>query len=350
MIQMSDMPEDFVPQTELERAYIQSTGLDPRRLYDRAWQSKNRGDFAMAVGQSAALVSKSVLKNREDWLIAALELLNFGIEKLTEHQKFSLFKCCAHVVRTLFDDGFELTDKYVSVIMHLMLRLFFCAGELRGVQIVCMMRLLHGIYGGPHWLSAFSFLASESGHPTAPIGMLDASMTDAQREFFGNSPLSMDSKKRLTRENYWRNKVKPPAAQPTLGAGSPNEVSVGSRKLPRNEIKTKSAQLDDFHEDLVAIIEKHGFRSPQTVQALVRLAEFADDEKLVPVDQYLSDLAGIIEDDSVDISQFDLRRIYLVSGRVQSEKHLLPVAEKLQRLVFSRREKDLCCYGTGKGT
>ena len=134
------MTEDFVPETELERAYIQSIGWESHRLWRRARGSTEQEQWAVAAGLNVSRILDCAQNNRASTLVRTLESINFIVGNLNEPQKVSLFKCLADLTHRLLELDFELESKYVTVVLQLMLRLFFRAGELRGADIVCMMR------------------------------------------------------------------------------------------------------------------------------------------------------------------------------------------------------------------
>lgn len=354
--------QEFVPETELERAYIQSTSWESHRLWRRARVSAEQEQWAFAAGLNVSRVLDCALNGRKSTLIRTLESINFVIGKLDEPQKVSLFKCLAHLVNTLLENDFVLENQYVSVILQLMLRLFFRAGELRGADIVAMMRLLHDIYGGPHWLAAFSFLACESGQPMAPTEILNDIMTDAQKVFFTDSPAAKDPKtadpprfatgwRVMNEEEASRKKARKEEKEIGEAAwendipscskyGNPKDYSLPA-EISASELSGASTYelLSLLHQDMVKTVGQYGFRSPETAKALIRLAHFSNQKNLVSVNQYLSDLTDILEDESVEVHEYDLRRLYAITGKVQGDEQLVSVAEQLQRIIFSRREK-----------
>ncbi len=348
------MTEDFVPETELERAYIQSIGWESHRLWRRARGSTEQEQWAVAAGLNVSRILDCAQNNRASTLVRTLESINFIVGNLNEPQKVSLFKCLADLTHRLLELDFELESKYVTVVLQLMLRLFFRAGELRGADIVCMMRLLHDIYGGPHWLAAFSFLAAETGPPpTAPIDILSDNLTDAQKEFFSDPGVAKDP-----------TTADPPTFKSGAGSIFNDMVEVNSQsawldsipvspkfrhsfesQLPDESSSKQNLEMGTFntlallHQEMVKAVGQYGFRSKETASALIRIAHFSGQQNLVSVNQYLFDLTEILEDESIEIQEYDLRRLYTLTGKVQGNTQFLPIAEQLQRIIFSRREK-----------
>jgi hypothetical protein len=92
------MPEEFLPATELERAYIQSRGWESMRLWKRARLSLEREEWALAAGLSVSRILDCVLNKRKMTFVRTMESIGLIIGQLNEPQKFSLFKCLAHLV------------------------------------------------------------------------------------------------------------------------------------------------------------------------------------------------------------------------------------------------------------
>lgn len=348
------MIEEFVPETELERAYVQSIGWESDRLWRRARLSAEQEHWAVAAGLNVSRILDCSQNERSSTLVRTLESINFIVGKLDESQKVSLFRCLADLTKRLLALDYDLESKYVTVILQLMLRLFFRAGELRGTDILCMMRLLHDVYGGPHWLAAFSFLAAESGPPAAPTDILSDSLTDAQKEFFSEPGAARDPRTanppRLqfrkggifsdlleanANKSAWDDNIPvSPKFRHSLESRLPDETP-SKQNLEMGSYNT----LALLHQEMVKAVGLYGFRSKETANALIRIAHFSGQQNLVSVSQYLFDLTEILEDESIEIQEYDLRRLYTLTGKVQGNTQFLPVAEQLQRIIFSRRQK-----------
>lgn len=341
------MPNEFVPGSELERAYIQATGWDAQRLWRKILQNGQREDWAVVAAYTLCLALHYALVEDESFNDAFDSLL--AIEsRLTSRQKFSLFKVCGHAVLTLLEQGDELSTPTVYLIVATMLRVMSRTGELEGTQILEMMRTMQTIYGGPDWLIEFT--------RQVEMECQADKQSEAQEIFFGKAePVPQTVQSRWLAEppgekprGYAIRPQEPPPDQPGrfeadlgrrfVAPDLPARIPKGRSAAPVNRSDLDHVQL---MLDYTSAVGEFGMHSTETAQALVRLSEFSVQQNIVPVGDYLQDLCQILEDDSVEVSDYDLRRVATLTDESSSNPDLLPVLEKLHRVVITRREKSL---------
>jgi hypothetical protein len=285
---------EFIPKTEMERLFVQSREWEPIRLWRRGCLGSRRDNSVQALAlflNLALCYAKQQTASNEysetiDYLLSRWKQLNI------EDQR-SVFKICCYCIDDLIEEGFEFDDHVVHGFLQIMFRIFFQRGLPRGAHLE-MVGLLYDLYGGSHGLAEFSEAMNK---PPVPNRASAKSLFEARMK----------------------------AKLPTIG-------------IPDLPPANNLLKLATLQSELEGSTTKYGIKSFQATHALVQLAEFAGKSGgLIPLDIYLQELAAILEDPAVEVSQYDLRRVYYLSGQLQCDRDYLPLAQKIQTTIFARR-------------
>ncbi len=133
------MFEDFTPDTDLERAFAQASGLDIDRLWKEADRSGDREDWNRFFGQSSCLSYQLAAAGQQPHLNTVTTAMVACIDHLTSAQQRSLFKVSTYVVNRLLDQDVRLESIETRLVLRVMCRVLRKPGWSR-VEFVNMQR------------------------------------------------------------------------------------------------------------------------------------------------------------------------------------------------------------------
>jgi hypothetical protein len=305
------MLESFIPETDLERAFVQAINWDVDRARRRYFLNLNRGQWAVGAAQVLCFVRRFAQdENFHDQKAASDEVVKH-LNKLNLPQKCSLFKICSEIASSLFEDDDLLVEATgVHLIIWLMVQIALDMPP-NSILIVDMLRQLRTFSHRQITLDGLPDLAA-----------IYESLANSWQDRPDEANTLADSQ--FIKAASWPSTQRSPRADIT--------------PVP----KTTEEKLQRLHHRLTEASDAHGMRSAPVSAALSNLVEFCvsvgEDSS---IDSFLAELNAICADDSVDLGTFDLRRIHSVAAQIHDREKFLFLVEKLERSIFLRRENKL---------
>ena len=229
----------------------------------------------------------------------------------------------AVVVAKLLDDGHAIDSVATVMLLQLMIDVVLSTTKVNVIYLD-MFRRLQLIYSRP--------LTKED------LGLMHSAHCDVLREEKSNKGTSGMpwGRELLTATKY-------PVGRPQ-GFGS---VLSGTEFGADREVSPRSPRTIDqrrlrLHENLELAQRQFGLKSAECSSALVKLIEFHIEEREnVSIFKFLDQLSSVCCDESIKLSNYQVRAIYAVSSQVRDHAGFLVLVEELERAVFLRRVRTL---------
>lgn len=422
---------EFIPESDMERLFVQTMEWPVGRLWRRAMHSAGRGQWAHAAAYTLSL-ALAYAENlpASNASIETVDSLESLLPSLNPDQRYSLFKITCVAIEKLRSHDFDFRSGVVRALRQILHSIFFSRGKVRAAH-VDMMRQLNELYGGDHWCVEFF-----QQTPT-PIEDLTGTLPDLILE---ETAGVLPSSSRQQQLHNWRDRTgahlpslqhlqsayiesvgivirnvlidheaqatslvlrydsKPNAVRivtvapklPGAAAGflpddivvSVNSVDVDSidamlfemKKFVPGEVVTFQVlrvaelltirvrvqgtagasghifprermtfrtRLTKYQDELIDATTKYGIKSPEATHALIKLADLTHAHNAVAQNVYLMELVGILSDESVKVSQYYLRKVYYLTGRLKTDPEYARIANELQQTVFVRRAREI---------
>ncbi len=367
------MPEDFVPSTTMERAYVQARHWPADRAWRRAYVQMSEGQIAPGVGMYLCLLNHYARRDGIRELFETCEWLLTRMENLGPAERLSMCRIVCHIVKSLKEDEFDVREARLKLILRIPLAVILDA--------VAEQRLSCALTG----LLEFSRVFEES--------ITIKQCSDIEGDFMGvalaidrairagNVRDKVKASETKTREEYDRERldainmsdsIKQKLSQsPELWAGSwqgsdltenlgvaqgaelvgleqPEEKRDLSVPQPTKEASAfrlacepdagfdKVAKAKDEVETAMRVF---GPSSSEVAHRLADLIELTSDRfPSVNVDAQIEQLKEIVTDEKVDLSPYLMRKILSTIGNTDERQHLLAVLAVIEKSILSRRE------------
>ena len=346
------MPEDFVPTTSMERAYVQARKWPADRAWRRAYVEMEEGQLCAGIGMYLCLLDHYARREGVRELFETCEwLLNKTVE-LKPAERLSVCRIVCHVVKSLKEDEFDLNEARLKLILRIPLAVI--------LEAVAEQRLSCALTG----LLEFSRVFEES--------LTLKRCSDFEGDFRGVA-VSID---RAIRAGRVRDDIKE-SEERTLGAIDAAEQRIKAWKeykaqqeaaqsassdeptqLPWPEQEeeapgetqvqspadkpTSLSKLSKAESDLEAAIKSFGVQSAEVAHRIADLIEvksecFPD----LATDDDFKRLSEIVRDPSVDISPYILRKVLAAVGSADERKNLLSILTIIEEAVLVKRERQI---------
>lgn len=298
---------EFIPESDMERLFVQTMEWPVGRLWRRVMHSAGRGQWAHAAAYTLSL-ALAYAENlpASNASIETVDSLKSLLPSLNPEQRYSLFTITCVAIEKLRSDDFDFRSGVVRALRQILHSIFFSRGKVRAAH-VDMMRQLNELYGGDHWCVEFF-----QQTPT-PIEEL----TGTSPEFSSSELSSIEAEETGN---------VPPASSGHI--------------FPRDRM-TFRTRLTKYQDELIDSTTKYGIKSPEATHALIKLADLTHTHNAVAQNVYLMELVGILSDESVKVSQYYLRKVYYLTGRLKTDPEYARIANELQQTVFVRRAREL---------
>lgn len=346
------MPEDFVPTTSMERAYVQARKWPADRAWRRAYVEMEEGQLCAGIGMYLCLLDHYARREGVRELFETCEwLLNKTVE-LKPAERLSVCRIVCHVVKSLKEDEFDLNEARLKLILRIPLAVI--------LEAVAEQRLSCALTG----LLEFSRVFEESltlkrcsdfeGDFRGVAVSIDRAIRagrvrDDIKESEERTLGAIDAAEQ--RIKAWKEyKAQQEAAQsassdePTqLPWPEQEEEASGETQVQSSADKpTSLSKLSKAESDLEAAIKSFGVQSAEVAHRIADLIEVKSEcfPDLVTDDDFKR-LSEIVSDGSVDISPYVLRKILAAVGSTDERKNLLSVLTVIEEAVLLKREEQV---------
>ncbi len=363
--------------SRLERAFTQSLNWSAERTWRRAVRELTEGNYGFAAGFILRLAGKFCVYYKFALYRTAAKSLYQLLGELSFEEKKILFELCCDTITELRDELEEEAARYSptdpDTWSYFGEAVEFWQGDVDGevrTWLSPLLTLLTGI-ADKHAsseldqaimrLEAFK-LAGVSDFQQVLEDMVVAFEVQEQSE--PSSAMKRDWPDYEARRSLYTlyacgEAFAPTAARATSAARA--QSIERSYSISRGIVAYRAADMSTAEEESEPNLKDPKEASPeaaskgqrtseskhqlsnsiQATNALVKRADLALAEKREALKDYILDLTNRVNDESQKLSEYELRRIYGISCKIQKVSEFAEVAEELQRKIFELRERAL---------
>lgn len=114
------MFDNFIPNTDLERAFAQTAAWEIDKLWREADRNGNRGDWSKFFGQSCRLAYQHAVLRNDRHLNTITSAMVSNLPHLDDSQRNSLLKVCEHTIRALKDLDLVVESIQIRLLLRVM--------------------------------------------------------------------------------------------------------------------------------------------------------------------------------------------------------------------------------------
>jgi len=140
------MFDDFIPETDLERAFAQASGWEVDRLWKEADRSGDKKDWNRFYGQAFCLVYFCAAEGKTQHLNTTTMAMVDSLDLLTSSQQLNSFKVCSYVINRLLDQNLRLECIEITLLLRILFALLRKPGW-NNTELVVMATALTTIFG-----------------------------------------------------------------------------------------------------------------------------------------------------------------------------------------------------------
>jgi hypothetical protein len=308
------LPDYFLPETEMERSFVQAVTLDINRARKRAAQSLAHGYTATGVGQLLSLVQGYAVSRQFLQLQATTDSILEIARGFDTKCRWSLCRICTLIVLVLFDEGCNGSDACVVIVVQLMLKIIR-AEERKNSEVIDMFLCLQTV--------------CERKVMSDELEALERSCQSAANDS-------------VTKLDWIYQAIANDSVQtPVASSVGQDKLQLPAMRVPHSKIVAAKGELKRqlLHLQLSEVGETYGMRSAEVTVALVEILEYyAETDEVPSLTSLLDELAGLCKDDAIELTTYQLRSVFSLSAQLHDRDRLLHILEELERALFHRRE------------
>ena len=397
------MPEDFVPSTEMERAYVQARTWPADRAWKRAYTQVSERKLALGTGMYLCLLDYYARRDGIKELFETCEWILMRMESLRPEERLSVCKIVCSIVKSLKEDEFDVKEARLKLILRIPLAVILdavaehrlsCAltallefsrvfeesvtlkqcseieGDFLGVALAIDRAIRAGTVRDKVRSGELKSRAEYDKERLEAINTADVITDKLEREAKARAEVREfedDLKKKLEQQpELWSQQSENPAgdtegncdpampsmpdlAMPLLPPGELPTLKVEDKnptyavgQNPPQSVQTSVDKLTSAESDLEAKVALFGPRSSQVAHALANLIELkAENFPALSVDAQIEQLKDIALDSSVQLSPYIMRKILSTIGSTDERQHLLSVMAIIEKSILIRREENV---------
>lgn len=351
------VPEDFVPTTAMERAFVQARPWPADRAWKRAYTQMAEGQLAIGVGMYLSLLDYYARRDGIRELFETCEWLLARLASLHPSERLSVCKVVCCIVKSLKEDEFDIKEARLKLILRIPLAVILdavaeqrlsCAltgllefsrvfeesvtlkqcSDIEGDFLGVALAIDRAIRAGTVRDKVKASEKTRAEYDAERLAALD--MLDAQRDRFEKETKALP--------------LLPPGELPTLQQNMSESQSVPERQTRRYLEKTDHAK-----ENLAAAQKPFGPKTSHVAQSLATLI-YLGPEGFSPLDVELSveKLQEQVADKTVEMHSVLLQRVLSAIGRSNERiSHLttLAVIENVYQTSWEEPRRLAACLG-----
>lgn len=330
------VPEDFVPSTEMERAYVQARTWPADRAWKRAYTQMSERKFGMGVGMYLCLLDYYARRDGIKELFETCEWILMRLESLRPDERLSICKIVCSIVKSLKEDEFDIKEARLKLILRIPLAVILDAvAEHRLSCALTALLEFSRVFEESVTLKQCSEIEGDF------LGVALAIDRAIRAGTVRDKVRSSELKSRAEYDKEQLETINTVGELPTLKVEDRNPAySVGQN--PPQSFQTSVDKLTRAESDLEAKVALFGPRSSQVAHALANLIELkAENFPALTVDAQIEQLKDIALDDSVQLSPYLMRKILSTIGSTDERQHLLSVMAIIEKSILIRREESV---------
>ena len=316
------MPDYFLPETEMERAFVQAVNLDVKRVRKRAEQNLAHGYTAAGVGQLLSLVQGYAVSHQYQQLRATTDSILEIASGFDTKCRWSLCRICTLIILALFAEGHGDTSLSVVIVVHLMLRTIRAEAR-SNLDVMDMFLCLQIAYER-------RVMANELEELELKCEQIENDSVAKLEQIY--QPTANDS-------------VQTPLTASTITLTAPTfdqqKLQLPGMPVPHSKIVAAKGELKRqlLHLQLSEVSQTYGMRSAAVSMALVELLEYyAETDEMLSLTKFLDELAKLCKDDAIELTTYQLRSVFSLSALLNKRDRLVHILEELEHALFVRRE------------
>lgn len=375
------MPEDFVPSTTMERAYVQARRWPADRAWRRAYVQMSEGQTAPGVGMYLCLLDHYARRDGIRELFDTCEWLLTRMESLGPAERLSMCRIVCHIVKSLKEDEFDVREARLKLILRIPLAVILDA--------VAEQRLSCALTGLLEFSRVFEESITIKQCSDIEGDYMGVALAIDRAIRAGNVRDKVKASETKTRAEYDRERMEAinmadaikeklekdkskssefrVVCEPDLGFGKPpdpNMPLLGPNELPTLQDKeavepptqdygyaaiqgmfkgtSGTEELIKAETEVETAMRVFGPRSSEVAHRLADLIELTSDRfPSVSVDAQIEQLMEIVTDEKVDLSAYLMRKILSTIGNTDERQHLLAVLAVIEKSILARREQQV---------
>lgn len=397
------MPEDFVPSTEMERAYVQARTWPADRAWKRAYTQVAERKLALGTGMYLCLLDYYARRDGIKELFETSEWILMRMESLRPEERLSVCKIVCSIVKSLKEDEFDVKEARLKLILRIPLAVILdavaehrlsCAltallefsrvfeesvtlkqcseieGDFLGVALAIDRAIRAGNVRDKVRATELKSRGDYDRERLEAINMADVIRDKLEREAKARAEVREfedDLKEKLAQQpELWSmksesagdadNVISEPAmpSMPNLGLPllPPGELSTlkVEDKRPTHDVgqnapgrvQTSVDKLNKAESDLETKVALFGPRSSQVAQSLADLIDVKTENfPTLSIDAQMEQLKDIALDEGVKLSPYLMRKILSTIGSTDERQHLLSVMAIIEKSILIRREENV---------